>query len=72
MNETTEQNGVMSAQDFLALGLKDVAYLRPLEAPEGRIFVIHTADGNKVAALANRDVALATIRQHGLEPLSLH
>jgi hypothetical protein len=72
MNEQTTQTGVMSAQDFLALGVKDIAYLRPIEAPEGTLFAICTADGNQVATMAEREVALATIRQNGLEPVSLH
>jgi hypothetical protein len=62
----------MSAQDFLALGVKDIAYLRTIEAPEGMLFAICTADGNQVATMAEREVALATIRQNGLEPVSLH
>jgi hypothetical protein len=35
-------------------------------------FAVHAADGTQVAVLPDRDVALATVRQHDLDPLSVH
>ena len=35
-------------------------------------FAVHAADGTQVTVLPNREVALATVRQHDLEPLSVH
>jgi hypothetical protein len=65
----------LSEQDFLAFGLNDVAYVRLLdtEAPEDNDAVgIFAADGTQMATVANRDVAFAAIRQHDMEPLSVH
>jgi hypothetical protein len=63
-------------QDFLALGLRDIAYVKPValgEGEEGKIvFAIHTADGAAVGAAESRDIAFAAVRQNGLEPVSIH
>jgi len=69
-------NVQMPVQDFLALGLRDFAYIKPLAVGEGEsvrvIFEIHTADGNPVGAVESRELAFAAVRQNGLEPVSSH
>ena len=66
----------MPAQAFLALGLRDMAYVKPLAVGEGEtakiIFEIHTADGTAVGAAESRELAFAAVRQNGLEPVSAH
>jgi len=66
----------MTAQDFLALGLRDLAYVKPAAVSDGEgtrvVFEIHTADGSAVGAAATRELAFAAIRQNGLEPVSAH
>jgi hypothetical protein len=66
----------MPAQDFLALGLRDLAYVKAASVQEGEstqtVYEIHTADGNVVGAAPSRELAMAAVRQNGLEPLSAH
>lgn len=62
----------LSSQDFLSLGMSQVAYVKPLEQDGHSYFAIYAADGTQMAVLANRDAALAVIRQHDMEPLTLH
>ena len=62
----------LSQQDFLLLGINDVAYVLTQQRDEREVFVIHSADGAEVVALADREIAFATVRQNGLEPLSVH
>lgn len=66
----------MPVQDFLALGLRDLAYVKPAVVADGEatqdVFEIHTADGTVVGAAATRELAFAAIRQNGLEPVSAH
>jgi hypothetical protein len=66
----------MAAQDFLALGLRDLAYVKPVPVSDGEstrlVFSIHSADGSAVGAAESRELAFAAVRQNGLEPLSLH
>ncbi len=62
----------LSTQDFLALGINDIAYVKWAEEDEKEIFKIHSADGTVIATMASREVAFAAVRQNGLEPLSVH
>lgn len=62
----------LSSRDFLSLGLSQVAYIRPLEQDGHSYYAIYAADGTKMAVLASREAALAVIRQHDMEPLTLH
>ena len=58
--------------EFATLGMHDVAYIKP-KVIDGYIsYAICTADGKEVAVEETRDVAFATVRQHDLEPLSVH
>ncbi len=75
MNEL-HTHAEMTVQDFLALGLHDLAYVKPSAVADGEdarpVFEIHTADGTAVGAAATRELAFAAIRQNGLEPVSAH
>jgi hypothetical protein len=63
----------MSQGDFAALGLQGVAYVRPFQTAEGAdVFAIYAADGTQLALAATEDIAVATIRQNDLEPVSIH
>ena len=62
----------LSSQDFLMLGIDDVAYVKSEQKDGKQVFVIHSADGNAITALADREVAFAAVRQNDMEPLSVH
>ena len=62
----------LSSQDFLMLGINDVAYVKKELREEGEVFVIHSADGNSITAMNSHDIAFAAVRQNGMEPLSVH
>jgi len=62
----------LSPQDFLLLGINDVAYVKKEQRDGKEVFVIHSADGNAITALADHDVAFAAVRQNDMEPLSVH
>lgn len=62
----------LTAQEFAALGLEDVAFVKPKRLGNDNMFAIHTADGREVAVVANRDVAFYTVRENDMEPLSVH
>jgi hypothetical protein len=72
MQDTSQSYIPLSEQDFLVFGRENVAYVRPLQVEGRQVAAIHSADGRQLAVQANREVAIATIRQNGLEPLSLH
>lgn len=77
----------LSQQDFQALGIDHIAYVKRVAEPraastsaedaEGKdagsaAFSIHAADGTPLSTAPNRETAFAAIRQHDLEPLSVH
>ncbi|MFO0293017.1 MAG: DUF1150 family protein [Rhodospirillales bacterium] len=62
----------LSQKDFAALGLDRLAYVKRILRDGELVFEIHTADGDAVAALDSQDVAVATILQNGLMPVSVH
>ncbi len=61
----------ISQQDLMALGVSDLAYVKPIEIEGQRLFAVYTADGTQVTVLPTREVAIATIRRHDLEPVSI-
>lgn len=71
MNTTTMQEP-LSVQDFTALGLNQIAYVRLTRDNGITGFAIHTADGQQVALLPTREAAVATILQNEMQPVSLH
>jgi hypothetical protein len=62
----------MSAHELALFGLQDLAYVKPVIVENRKGFAVHAADGTQIAVLADRDLAFATLRQHDLEPLSVH
>lgn len=62
----------ISAKELALLGMTDVAYIKSVEGENGTVYEIHAADGTPVAVMEEREVAFATVRQHDLEPLSVH
>jgi hypothetical protein len=72
MNQIDQKLRQISSQEFALLGMQDVAYVRRVTVNDEAGFAIHAADGTQVAVLPDRDIAFATVRQHDLEPLSVH
>ena len=52
--------------------MQDLAYIKEVEVSGEHGFAIHAADGTQMAVIRDRDVAVAAVRQHDLEPLSVH
>ena len=71
MNQT-DHSIQIPPQDFMLLGIEQVAYVKPVEIDGHTAFAVHAADGTEITVLAQRDLAFATVRQHDLEPVSVH
>ncbi len=74
MNRETEARIVpgLSPEQFAALGMDEVAYVRPAVVEGKKVYAIHSADGNAIGMMAERDVAFAAVKQHDMEPVSVH
>jgi hypothetical protein len=72
MNTAEHILPIMSDHDLASLGLQEVAYVKPVKVEGASVFGVYAADGTEIAILADRDVAMAAIRQHDLAPVSVH
>ena len=62
----------MSARELALFGMQDLAYIKAVVIDGTTGYAVHAADGTQIAMLSNRDVAFVTVRQHDLEPVSVH
>ena len=63
----------LAEEAFLGLGAKQIAYVKEINLPDGaHAFGIFSADGKPMAAAPSVELAQALIRQHDLEPASVH
>jgi hypothetical protein len=62
----------MSAHELALFGMQDLAYIKAVVVDGSTGYAVHAADGTQIAMLSNRDVAFVTVRQHDLEPVSVH
>ena len=62
----------MSARELALLGMQDLAYVKRVSVNDVTAYAVHAADGTQIAVLPDREIAFATLRQHDLEPLSVH
>jgi hypothetical protein len=52
---------------------REVAYVKPTQVRGVAAFAIHASDGTELAVVVStRDVAFATVRQHDMNPVSVH
>jgi hypothetical protein len=71
MNEI-ERIRHMSSRELALFGMQDLAYVKQVLVDGVSAFAVHAADGTQITVLPDREIALATLRQHDLEPLSVH
>jgi hypothetical protein len=71
MNEI-ERIRHMSSRELALFGMQDLAYVKPVLVDGVSAFAVHAADGTQITVLPDREIALVTLRQHDLEPLSVH
>ncbi len=62
----------ISANDLAALGLEDVAYVKPVTVNGNPLYAIHAADGEELHTVPSRDDAFAMVVYNDLEPVSVH
>ena len=62
----------MSSRELALFGMQDLAYVKAVLINGVTEFAVHAADGTQITVLPDRDIAVAMVRQHDLEPLSVH
>lgn len=73
-DETLELLKQLTIQDFLDVGLDQVAYIKRLVSDEDTsdIYSIHAADGSQISVMDSYDTAIAAIRVNDLHPVTVH
>lgn len=74
-NETTDVRDLMrnlSRQDFLNLGVSQIAYVREVEVENKPAFAIYGADGSQINIAETTDGAASLLIQNDLEPITVH
>ena len=61
----------ITPQDFAAMGMQQLAYIRPAVVNGTTVFTIHAADGTQIGMAPSWDIAFAAVKQHELEPVAL-
>lgn len=76
MFRSLEQNAQLlrgiSPQDFLRLGVQQIAYIRPVIVNQTPAWSLHAADGTALAVEGSQAKAEFLARQNDLEPMLLH
>jgi hypothetical protein len=62
----------LSVRDLGSLGIEDTAYIKSVTIDGKRLHAIHAADGTPLTVVDERDLAFATVRQHEMQPASVH
>jgi len=62
----------MTPEAFSQLGVNEVAYVRRVKVSGDWAYAIHAADGTPLGVAPERRIAYAAIREHEMEPQSLH
>lgn len=71
MNSMTDLRR-LSSQEFYALGVPDLAYVKKVTENDASAYAVFAADGRPLGVMATRELAFAALKQHDLEPVSVH
>jgi hypothetical protein len=79
---------MMTKEDFAGMGAPDLVYVREVKAsdlleeavemkditfdPNQSLYAVHSADGERLAVMLDRETAFAAAVAHELEPVSVH
>jgi hypothetical protein len=61
----------LSPQAFLALGVDQVAYIRPVEVLSRKAYALHAADGTPLTLIDSLEGAVIAARQNDLDPVTV-
>jgi|MDTD01.1.fsa_nt_gb hypothetical protein len=71
-NSPAEALRQISPEAFAALGLPNLAYVKPVESKGTVEYEIHAANGERIGVAPSHETAVAAVIQHDLEPVNLH
>lgn len=63
---------LLTPAEWRASMLNQVAYIKPVVENGQPAFKVYAADGTELAIISDRDIAFSAVKQHDLEPVSVH
>ena len=72
MNKIEQVKRDLASRDLSNLGLEDTAYIKAVTIDGQKLHAIHAADGTPLTVVTERETAIATVRQHEMQPASVH
>jgi len=70
-SETQQFFKQLDPQDFLALGIEQVAYIRPMKIEDQSAFAICAADGTTLSVMESYESALGAIHNNDMDVTTL-
>jgi hypothetical protein len=62
----------LTSRELYALGVQQLAYVKRVSENGADAYGLFAADGTPLAVMATRELAFAALKQHDLEPMSVH
>ena len=62
----------MTARELYALGVENVSYVKSVVENGVIAWAAYAADGTRLGLMPTRELAIAALKQHDLEPVSVH
>ena len=62
----------ISTAQLAALGMEQIAFVKPVMTDQGQAFAIHAADGTPIAIATDATLAAAAIIQNEMTPSLVH
>lgn len=62
----------MSLADLATWGMPEIAFIKRVLVNDEEGWSIHAADGTQMGIAPSRELAFAAVKQHDLEPVSVH
>lgn len=67
-----QSESIKAMQDWAHYGIHRLIYIKAIRVDQRTFHALYAADGTQLVIVEARALAEATIRQHALEPLSVH
>lgn len=61
----------LSNQDFLAFGVNQIAYIKPIQVLDKKAFALYGADGAALAVIDSFEGAMTAVHQNDMEAVTL-
>ena len=62
----------LTPEDLLMLGIKNMAYMKDIEVDGETVVGLFAANGQQIAVMEDREMAVAAAWQNGLAPMTVH